>query len=152
MKEVTGVFYYSTNEVAKICGLSIDRIKKGIKIGFLEAKKVSPQGRYGSFGCTKEAIEKYAKKIGITPVYEALQYTPKKEKSEKNKNSETSYYAALCVIKVGNKYATGLMPSQISLTSEISKALIITEETMDYVRSVLEEIGAGELCPIYIRK
>ena len=110
---------------------------------------MSNRGRYGSYGFTEEAIKEYAKKIGITPVFETEVMSQHETKEDASKDI---YSAAFCVIKVGNKYVTGITPNRIDLTSDLTCALPIVEGAMEYTLGVLEEIGVGEICPLYIRK
>lgn len=152
MNEATN---FTLTEAAKILGVSRDFLTSERK-----KKRLIPDGKIGSSGKTgfsfvfsRETILEYAKKRGIDPIFENVNLkTPKKHKPNVSSTSERYFYTPVAfVIKNKDKYVKNFTPSSIEFVSDISDAQILGSGVYEYTKGVFEELGFGEIVPLYVR-
>jgi len=148
---------YSTVDTSRILGLSDYRIKKAIKKNILIPDNIEEwRGKQGfRYMFSEETISKYATKIGITPVFDAIKNHPTKHKQEDTLPSaivenETIDYEELgmYVVKLGHQYVVeydldGMGTRYISLSDNVARAHLFKEENLP---------DFGEAKMLYVRR
>ena len=153
--------FYSTVEVRKILTLSEARIKKAMKQKLLVPDNIeSWRGKQGfRYLFSKDAICKYAEKVGIVPVFDAVDKKVKPDVKkhaegysvlfENEKPQEVYEETGVYFVRLGHRYVMqydytgGDTTMHVTLTEDISKAHVFKKEYLP---------DFGEIEALYRRK